>query len=98
MFLSTDKKLEAYLTVSVVGDADKSYLTEDGHLELELRILFGETLFTHRFDGKRMGATGIVHATQQPDDAGAVYHDLQGRRVSRPGRGIYIVGGKKVVR
>jgi len=98
VFPSADKKMEAYLTVWVVGDTGQSFLTEDGHLELELRILFGETLFTHRFEGKRMGATGISHATLQPNDAEAVYHDLQGRRVSRPGRGIYIVGGKKVVR
>ncbi len=42
---------------------------------------------------------GINEVTSEAivTDANAVYYDLQGRRVERPGRGIYIVNGKKVI-
>ena len=56
--------------------------------------------FTIDFDAARKEAetTGIrdVRPTVQPREN--VIYDLQGRRVTNPGRGIYIVNGKKVVR
>ena len=56
--------------------------------------------FTIDFDAARKEAetTGIrdVRPTVQPREN--VVYDLQGRRVTNPGRGIYIVNGKKVVR
>ena len=56
--------------------------------------------FTIDFESARKEAetTGIrdVRPTVQPREN--VIYDLQGRRVTNPGRGIYIVNGKKVVR
>ena len=56
--------------------------------------------FTIDFDAARKEAetTGIrdVRPSVQPRED--VIFDLQGRRVTNPGRGIYIVNGKKVVR
>ena len=56
--------------------------------------------FTIDFESARKEAetTGIrdVHPTVQSREN--VIYDLQGRRVTNPGRGIYIVNGKKVVK
>ena len=56
--------------------------------------------FTIDFDAARKEAetTGIrdVRPSVQPRED--IIYDLQGRRVKNPGRGIYIVNGKKVVR
>ena len=46
-------------------------------------------------DLKSGDATGIMSATTS-GEAASVY-DLQGRRVSQPGQGLYIVNGKKVI-
>lgn len=40
--------------------------------------------------------TGIHEATL-PSDASSAIYDLQGRRVTKPGKGIYIVNGKKTI-
>ena len=57
--------------------------------------------FTIDFDAARKEAetTGIrdVRPSVQPREEDVIF-DLQGRRVTNPGRGIYIVNGKKVVR
>ena len=42
------------------------------------------------------GVTAIRDVQLTADDQSAVY-DLQGRRVSKPTRGVYIVGGRKVL-
>ena len=36
-------------------------------------------------------------AATPADDKNAVYFDLHGRRVAQPGKGLYIMNGKKVV-
>ena len=41
--------------------------------------------------------TGIDEVRSKTDDGRGVYFDLQGRRVTQPQKGIYIVNGKKVV-
>ena len=56
-----------------------------------------------KLDGYDMEEEGTVNGINEVTseaivtDANAVYYDLQGRRVERPGRGIYIVNGKKVI-
>ena len=40
---------------------------------------------------------GIEEVATPKTNNGAVYYDLQGRRVEKPNRGIYIVNGKKVI-
>ena len=54
--------------------------------------------FVMNFDEDETQTTGIVHTeiTESTDKAGAIY-DLQGRRVEKTKKGLYIVNGKKVV-
>ena len=56
--------------------------------------------FTIDFDAARKEAetTGIRDVRPTVQSREDVIYDLQGRRVTNPGRGIYIVNGKKVVR
>ena len=42
-------------------------------------------------------STGISGIKTADDSANGIYYDLQGRRVEKPTKGIYIVNGKKVV-
>lgn len=42
--------------------------------------------------------TAIQPLTLTPSEAGQTYYNLKGQRVAKPGRGIYIVGGKKILR
>jgi|GEM_PF-1682176 len=46
-------------------------------------------------EGTQTGISSVVAADQLPADC-AIY-DLQGRRVSRPGKGLYIINGQKVL-
>lgn len=41
--------------------------------------------------------TGITDISQESATSNVIY-DLQGRRISNPSRGIYIIGGKKVIK
>ena len=41
-------------------------------------------------------ATGIQNVQRTATDSQAIF-DLQGRRIAQPGKGLYIVNGKKVV-
>lgn len=41
--------------------------------------------------------TGLAEVVRPADAARSAVYDLQGRRVTRPAKGFYIVGGKKVV-
>jgi len=42
-------------------------------------------------------STGISNTVVQPTPSAPTYHTLDGREVKNPGKGIYIVNGKKVV-
>ena len=64
--------------------ANKAYLTYSGALAPEF---FG-------FDGN---TTSINEVRGKMEDVSGEYYDLQGRRVSQPTKGLYIVNGKKVV-
>ena len=54
--------------------------------------------FVMNFGDDDTQTTGIVHTeiTESTEMAGAIY-DLQGRRIEKPKKGLYIHGGKKVV-
>jgi len=43
------------------------------------------------------GATGINAVEGKTDEVSGEYYDLNGRRVTHPGKGVYIVNGRKVV-
>ena len=53
----------------------------------------GTVSFTIATDGQ----TGIAEVRQLMEDGNQVFYDLQGRKVTRPTCGIYIVNGRKVV-
>ena len=65
--------------------ANRAYLTADGA---------GVRALTIDFSGEETGVNAIDNG--QLTMGNAVY-DLQGRRVSRPTKGLYIMNGKKVV-
>ena len=48
------------------------------------------------FDDDSDGTTGIINA-QQRGCKQNVYYNLQGQRVENPGKGIYILNGKKII-
>ena len=54
--------------------------------------------FVMNFGEDDTQTTGIVHTeiTESTEMAGAIY-DLQGRRIEKPKKGLYIVNGKKVL-
>ena len=64
--------------------ANKAYLTYSGSLAPEF----------FSFDGN---TTSINEVRGKMEDISGEYYDLQGRRVSQPTKGLYIVNGKKVV-
>lgn len=69
-------------TEGTIG-ANKAYLTYDGVGAPEY-FGFGET-------------TGVNEVRGKMEDVRGEYYDLQGRRVSQPTKGLYIVNGKKIV-
>ena len=77
-------------------DEDKSFVHKDGTLDLDFAIIFNETKINHVFKGKKVkDTTGINKLTQQGGKQ--TMYDLQGRRVEKPSKGIYVVNGKKIV-
>ena len=43
------------------------------------------------------GATGIDEVRSKTDDIRSGYYNLNGQRVTQPGKGLYIVNGKKLI-
>ena len=52
--------------------------------------------FRLRYEGDFTGVDTLKAQSEGEDDG--LYYDLQGRRISKPGRGFYIHGGKKFVK
>lgn len=93
-FLAKDGKTSILLWGNI--NEDKSFVHKDGTLDLDFAIIFNETKINHVFKGKKVkDTTGINKLTQQRGKQ-AMY-DLQGRRVEKPSKGIYVVNGKKIV-
>ena len=77
---------------------DYSFIYEDGKIELAFEIYTqAENRYEHDFTGNRAVASGIDSVTtdKRTDD---VVYDLSGRRVTNPGKGVYIINGKKVLK
>ena len=93
-FLAKDGKTSILLWGNI--DEDKSFVHKDGTLDLDFTIIFNETRINHVFKGKKVkDTTGINKLTQQSGKQ--TMYDLQGRRVEKPSKGIYVVNGKKIV-
>ncbi len=77
---------------------DYSFVYEDGTIELLFEI-FAEkgNKYEQDFKGNRSNATGIDGVTTDKRTKDVVY-DLSGRHVTNPGKGVYIINGKKVLR
>jgi hypothetical protein len=68
----------------------KSYLHVDGGGSARLTIVFDEET------EETTGISASLNDKEQMTNDKVVY-DLQGRKVAQPARGLYIVGGKKVI-
>lgn len=95
-FTTKDQKHSIKLGGNI--DEDKSFVYKNGSLELDFELTSDYiTTYKYSFKGKkRNDPTGIGRITERKDGKNAVY-DLRGRRVEKPGKGIYIVNGKKMV-
>ena len=69
--------------------ANKAYLKANSNAS-------AHEFFTFDFDATATGVDSI-NAQDSEEDADVKIYDLQGRRVANPGKGIYIVNGKKVL-
>ena len=93
-FTTKDNKYVMQLEGNI--DENKSFVHKDRTLDLDFTIIFNETIINHVFKGKKVkDTTGINKLTQQRGKQ-AMY-DLQGRRVEKASKGIYVVNGKKIV-
>ena len=81
--LSSNGTLGANKAYLIYGDPESDDPEQGGSNAREF-LSFGDT-------------TGINDVRGQKEDVRGEYYDLQGRRVSQPTKGLYIVNGKKVV-
>lgn len=90
-----DKQHTVWLSGSV--DEKESWVDKEGNLELSFFLSFKEdSHIQYVFKGKKKSSpTGIDHVNAYKKTSEVF--DLQGRRVSKIGKGVYIVNGKKVV-
>lgn len=90
-----DKQHTVWLSGSI--DEKESCVDKEGNLELSFFLSFKEdSHIQYVFKGKKKSSpTGIDHVNAYKKTSEVF--DLQGRRVSKIGKGVYIVNGKKVV-
>lgn len=90
-----DKQHTVWLSGSI--DEKESCVDKEGNLELSFFLSFKEdSHIQYVFKGKKKSVpTGIDHVNAYKKTSEVF--DLQGRRVSKIGKGVYIVNGKKVV-
>lgn len=90
-----DKQHTVWLSGSI--DEKESCVDKEGNLELSFFLSFKEdSHIQYVFKGKKKSSpTGIDHVNAYKKTPEVF--DLQGRRVSKIGKGVYIVNGKKVV-
>ncbi|KGI61269.1 hypothetical protein HMPREF3034_01086 [Prevotella sp. DNF00663] len=90
-----DKQHTVWLSGSIYKE--ESWVDKEGNLTLSFFLFFEEDSEIHYvFKGKKKSSpTGIDHVNAYKKTPEVF--DLQGRRVSKIGKGVYIVNGKKVV-
>lgn len=93
---TSDNKYLVTLVISIPNQ-ESNKISATGQMQLSLVVLYKETKIEHVFNGeKKKNSTGL-HTITSDNQQPKIYYDLQGRRVEKPGRGIYIVNGKKIV-
>ena len=80
---------EMVATAASTRGAEANYILEEPEM-IKLPISF-------RSIGNDGDGTTAIHETKQLSKEDGVYYTLQGQRVEKPGRGIYIRNGRKVV-
>ena len=85
-------------SVQFVGNIneEKSFVHENGTLDLDFELTYNETKVSHVFKGKKVKDTTGINKITERNGKHTVY-DLQGRRVEKPSKGVYIVNGKKII-
>lgn len=97
-FEAKDEKGHKFsVNLTLVIDKEGSSIDQSGVLKIKMSIYYDNLVITHSFQGKKNVANGISAVHPADSDKPMIIHDLQGRRVTSPGRGVYIVNGKKVV-
>lgn len=90
-----DKKYKVTLFGNI--DENSSYVDKNGNLTLSFSLSFDhQTWINYSFTGKKVNITNGIQKLNSKKTDNVIY-DLQGRRISKPTKGIYIVNGKKVV-
>ena len=88
-----------YITYAFTSSDGTSIAYNSGYFLMNAEETEDEVDYQIFFEGGKI--TGVKSATQIAEEKAAVatgnVYDLQGRQVSEPGKGIYIVGGKKVI-
>ena len=88
-------------TPSINGAALKAVAGQNsGYGYINVTVDDGETQWTQRFGVAVVGqATGISELSHEmvTTDRNAPIFDLQGRRISKPAKGLYIQNGKKYI-
>lgn len=90
-YKTKDNEYDITLTFKIHG----GMINQDGTCTLSLSVQFTNSTIRHEFKGSKV-VTGIKNVNAVQNVSKDIY-DLQGRRVEKPGHGIYIVGGKKVM-
>lgn len=93
---TSDGKYLATFTFSI-PTLDSNRILATGQMQLTLIVFYNEVKIEHVFKGKKADKTTGINNVAARSQEPLVYYDLQGRRVEKPGRGIYIVNGKKKV-
>ena len=84
-----------YTGANITGG--KAYLALDANANVNaLRIRFADEEDNEDEDLEEEGTTGVEMTTDNSLQSTVIF-DLQGRRVMNPGKGMYIVNGKKVI-
>lgn len=101
---NSDRKFQIFFKAPGQPVAKQERVTETGPVELQLSSTAPGTFFiastlactVYSVQFLVDGSTGIRSVTDVSADG--EWYDLQGRRVSAPGKGIYILRGQKVIR
>lgn len=93
-FTTKDGKYSVHFFGNI--DEEKSFVHKNGTLDLDFELTYNDTKVRHVFKGKKIKDTTGINKITERNGKHTVY-DLQGRRVEKPSKGVYIVNGKKII-
>lgn len=96
-FPTTDDKYAVSLDFSI-PDMPSNTITPAGTIEITFKVRYEGRLLEHVFKGKKTDQEPkAIEKITQSSSSPTIYHDMQGRRVEKPMRGLYIANGRKIV-